>query len=201
MGIRQKIIETYKELRPLARYELLDIIHSMKGEHIERDQALVSFLYLTGCRIEEVCKYIVPNKNGLNIYKGFPIQKKQVTSREGVVIIQNVRCLKRKKELRRNIPIIINDLDNKFLSLLLNYVLKLQEEDYLFNIGRVRAYQILSKVGLFPHYLRHIRLTHLVTDYGFSDAHLKQFTGWSDGRPASVYTHLNVENLIKQMKG
>lgn len=221
MAVRKNIIKESGDLPPLARFEILDKIKKIEGYRRDRDKALVSFLYLSGCRIEECCNYIIeknPNRKvkrkddegkSISIYKpiserkleGKSIQRKQIEAQRDFMIIRNVRCLKRRKKVFRSIPILNSNEDKPFIDIFLNYVNKLDEDDYLFPITRQAAYNILKKVGLFCHYLRHIRLTHLVTDYNFNEEHLMKFTGWADGRQSSTYVHLNVEDLINKMRG
>jgi hypothetical protein len=62
-----------------------------------------------------------------------------------------------------------------------------------------RAWQILNKIGYNPHWLRHIRLTHLETIYGISPERLRVFAGWSDGRPAKHYIELNYGDVLDGM--
>jgi len=212
MAIRKQLLDKYKELPQMERYEILDKIKQLKSL---RNQALVCFLYLTGCRVEEVVKFI-KEKNPHRIVKrddqwvkapienrsliGLPIQKKQIEIEDDNLTIRNVRCLKRKTMVRRSIPILFKDKEMSFINILQSYLNGLQEDDYLFPITRTRAYQILSKIGLFPHYLRHIRMTHLVVDYNFSSGHLKKFTGWSDSKTADDYVHLSVDDLLDKMR-
>jgi len=156
MAVRKNLMEGREELPVLQKYELLDRIKQLEDL---RYQALISFIYLTGARVEEVCKYIP-----------------------------------------RAIPILIKK-EQKFMEIIKEYLNTLNEDDPLFPIVRSRAYQIMSKVGLFPHYLRHLRLTHLTIEYGFRVAELMEFTGWGSSHSADSYIHLNVANLKDRMKG
>jgi len=54
--------------------------------------------------------------------------------------------------------------------------------------------------GVAPHFFRHCRLTHMVTRFGYDSPELRKYAGWSDDRPASVYTHLKTEDLERKMK-
>lgn len=54
--------------------------------------------------------------------------------------------------------------------------------------------------GVAPHYFRHCRLTHMVTKFGYNEAELVHYAGWTDGRPSKHYMHLNVKNLQEKMK-
>jgi len=214
MGLRKQIKEKYGIIPALARYEVLDKIKEMEL----RDRALVCFLYLTGCRIEEACKFIKEtNPRRILIKKdnkgnrvevpmpidrkmvGTPITKKQIEIENDVMIIRNVRILKRKKMMIRDIPVIIWDKEMPFIDTVKEYIDSLKDDDFLFDMTRQRGHQILAEANLFPHWLRHIRATHLVRDYGFNTEHLRQFTGWTDSKPAAQYVHLNVDDLLAKM--
>lgn len=193
MGIRKEIKEKHKEIPALDRYELLSRMRQA-GSH--RNKALIALLYITGARVEEVVKYNVKGE-----LKGRPILKKQIEIQEEQMVVRGVRCLKTKNDLkRRSIPVVFKQVEQPFINVFLGYIKDIDDDSPLFNITRQRAYQILSRVGLFCHWLRHSRITHLVVDYGFSESQLVKFTGWSDGRVAVQYTHLNVTDLIDQMK-
>lgn len=217
MAIRAELTKNKQALKIIQRYELLDKIESFTGPYALRNKALVSFLYLTGCRVEEVCKFI-KEKNLKRIRKnkvtkeissapilerqqiGEPLKKKQVEFRENNVIIHNVRCLKRRSvQIVRSIPVPKKEREHAFISFVLAYMLELQPEDYLFDLTRQRIYVILSGVGLYPHYLRHLRMSHLAVDYNFSSADLKQFTGWTTSKTADEYIHLNITDLVNKM--
>lgn len=52
---------------------------------------------------------------------------------------------------------------------------------------------------LYPHYLRHCRLSHMSQIYGFDEIRLMRYAGWSTTRPASIYVHYNWIELAKWM--
>lgn len=58
----------------------------------------------------------------------------------------------------------------------------------------------LEEFRIYPHYLRHCRLTHLVEEYGYDHIKLMQYAGWTDVRPASIYLQLDWHNLAEAMK-
>lgn len=201
----------------------MDKINQVRGGLRIRNQALIAFLYLTGCRVEEVVKYrletnptrvlkkrevtpegfqriiTVPSPRYQSSFAGHPIYKKQIEERDNLIIIRNVRTLKRRTSFPRNIPIIKNKLEEPLIKIIKNYTDSVDDETPLFPFSRQWSAQILEKVGLFNHWLRHIRLTHLVTDYGFNGIQLQHFTGWADTNPSKHYVHLNIQNLIRVM--
>ena len=68
----------------------------------------------------------------------------------------------------------------------------------LFEFQTDRARQIINKYAkMNPHFLRDIRLTHLVTIYDFNELKLAKFAGWKDGKPAERYVRLSYNDLIE----
>lgn len=91
------------------------------------------------------------------------------------------------------------DRESKLIGLMLPY-LNSRKGKHIFRFhSRQRAWQILTKIGFFPHYLRHIRLTHLVTIYGLSDQLLIKFAGWTNSLPAQYYMELKAEDILEKM--
>lgn len=236
MGTREDLKNESGEIEPLKRYELRDRIALYESSKPIRDKALISFLYLTGCRIEEVVKYIIEkyaSKTGKRELKGSPIKKKQVEilEKEKKVYVNNVRCLKRntrrnkntyknkilieealaedkkedKKQQKRRIPrrkivFLITEREKYFYKQFKRWHDRLGPNDYLFDITRQRANQILKKIRIHPHHCRHIRASELATDYGFSTSELMKFFGWASDSTAKEYTHLNVNDIENKMK-
>jgi len=55
--------------------------------------------------------------------------------------------------------------------------------------------------GVAPHYFRHCRLTHMVTEFDFNDQELVKYAGWCDSKPAKWYMSLKTSDLQKKMGG
>ena len=53
--------------------------------------------------------------------------------------------------------------------------------------------------GVAPHYFRHCRLTHMVTEFDFNDQELVKYAGWCDSKPAKWYMSLKTTDLQKKM--
>jgi integrase len=173
--------------RQMSIYNREDFVFMVEQIHDLRLKALVCIVYLTNSRISEIV-----NK----------VKKKQIKEiiQEGklFVYVHGLTALKRKDVIQRSIPILI-EKERIFYDPIESYIYNLEDDDILFPFGRVRAYQLISKLGIFPHLLRHIRLTHLATDYGLTGPELQQMAGWTDIRPTSFYVHLNAKHIAKKM--
>jgi len=149
-----------------------------------RTRALFILLYLTAGRISELCMEL--RKKDLNM-----VYKKG----RDVLLIRIVNR-KNKKRKWKTIPIPI-DKEETLLKLLNEYLRDLNENDVLFNFGKVRAYQLLMKeTGFNNHWIRHIRLSHLVIYHDFNDQLLTRFAGWTDSRPAKHYIELRWTDIL-----
>lgn len=51
-----------------------------------------------------------------------------------------------------------------------------------------------------PHYLRHCRLTHCITEFDFNDQELVKYAGWTDSKPAKWYVSLKTTDLQRKMR-
>jgi len=176
-------------------YSKGEILHKIRGLS-QKKQGLVAFLYLTGCRISEA----IGNKS--TKYPTQPIKRYQIEVKKhkgnDMLIVNNVPVLKRKGYILRNIPIVI-EKEREFVEILLKYLETLQPNDALFPMTRQTAWKIVYDIGLWCHYFRHLRNTHLTIDYGLSGQELRALNGWSSSRPADVYVHLNWRNIAEKI--
>jgi len=121
--------------------------------YTKRDRALLSLLYLLGCRVSEVIR----------------LKKSQFDFGDpDFIIIRDFRISKRKRKTieREGIPRIDFPIPKrgrfaKFTKLVLDYYNIADEE--MFKIGRIRAWQIVKYMtGKWCHYFRCQRLSYLV---------------------------------------
>jgi len=182
-GKRRNIVGSEVVSQP----ELLYIINKIP---VLDYKALACFLYLTGARVSEIVK---------------SLKVKQITiatiQDQDFIIINGIECLKRKagNEAVRTIPINVKR-EIEFIEPIKDYIAFKKDEDYLFNFSRQRAWVVIKQhTGLWCHYFRHLRNTHLATIYNFDSEALRKFNGWTDSKPASYYVHLRYDDLARKM--
>jgi integrase len=169
-----------------TKAELLKIIDS-PGISI-RNRALISFLFITGARVGEIVKIVRKNQ----------VEFVEVSGKK-FMIVNDVPIEKRRQKIKRNIPINI-EREQRFVDAFMRYIGLLEDNDVIFNINRVRAFQIIQKyTGKGCHFLRHSRLTNLRTEYGFDGIDQMNFTGWASPEQAVTYSHLNYMDIAKKM--
>jgi integrase len=167
-----------------TREDIINMAHKIDSP---RDQALFILVYLTAGRITELLK---------ELCRG---DVKFTKVKERNVMIVEMPNRKNRKQHFKTIPAPI-DKEGELIDLLEPWLRPFEPGEVLFNISKIRAYQIFKKVsGFNPHYIRHIRLSHLVIYYDFTDQQLVKFAGWSDSRHASRYTHLSYKDLVEKM--
>ena len=161
-----------------------EIYNIAKGVENKRDRALFIIYYLTGGRASEIVG---------------ELRKKDIKFTNDFMLVKT-KTLKNRNVDRRILPIPISK-EKHLVDLFMEWYDIINRDDVpLFRIGRKRTWQIIRQIcGERTHFLRHTRFTHLVTIYDFNDSQLQKFAGWSDTRPASIYTHLKWEDLGKKM--
>jgi len=201
-------VPTYKEIIDLAKS-----IRDM------RDRALFILTYITAGRITELVIYREieyeyhmeeidgrlkrvnhwDKKNIKSTRYGIKKSDIELNIKEGerTLIIR----LQNRKNRERKIKILpINpDAEKELIDLLMPYIIHCPQE-VLFPIHRHRAYQIISSYGFNPHYLRVIRLTHLVTIFDFNDQMLTWWAGWTDSKQAKHYINMKWGDVRKKME-
>lgn len=218
----------YLEDNRIAETTSLEDVARMLNEFDNpRDKALFAILYLCGARVEEIVRHtpitygktkviLVKNHRSSQKWIADHKKKKYLAMQESIkksdikidnqwkenVLTFRIRNLKNRqpKERVKVIPFIINnEFDRKLKQVIDTYLAGLDMDDELFPITKRRAEQILEVVKVNPHFLRKLRLTHLVRYYNFSDQKLKVFAGWSDSRPSKEYIKIGLKDLIDSM--
>ncbi len=157
----------------------------------ERTKALFVLGYLTGGRISELVGEKGVFKQGIN--------RADRDGREIVLI--DIVNLKNKKRHRKEIPVVIDrEIEKKLFLLAYDYISKSYYDEPIFKFGKHWARKLLKKeTGINPHFLRHIRATHLVIYYDFNEQLLRMFMGWSDTRPARHYMELRWTDMLQKL--
>lgn len=216
------VLRVEKRFEVPSQEELLDIV---KREESKRKRALFIVLYLTAGRINEVvpCRYQRRKKSikktfmqpdgrervervGMKKwrddirYSGIKKKDIQFIEKSGhKIMLITMRNEKHRERKWKRLPTPI-DKEQEFVDILLEYLDTLGEEDVLFPFTSVTGWSyVKSMSGFHPHFLRHIRLTHLVQLYNYDHILLMKFAGWSNPRPADRYLELGWEDLARTM--
>jgi len=203
--------------------ELLNRINS--SDNCLRDKALVAIVYITAARISEIIpeKFLrkvnykkeivngvikrVKDNNGNYImdtidrielnYAG--IRKEDIAYGKMAdgsrYLLFNIQNRKNKDRLRKEIPV-VESLDAGFIHIIEQYLATLEYGQPLFNFSKVWAWQIIHKIaGCNCHFLRDIRLTHLVALYHRDGSRLQKYAGWKDLKSATHYIQLDWSDI------
>jgi len=123
--------------------------------------------------------------------KNITFEKKKGNS----FIIIRMQNRKNKNFTNKNIPIPVEQ-EGYLVELIKDYLGTLEMDQPLFKFGISWAERIIAKVDMNPHFLRDIRLTHLVTMYDFDGFRLAKFAGWKNSVPAERYVRLGYSDII-----
>jgi integrase len=149
-----------------------------------RDRAFIAIAYLTAGRVDEIVKTIATDDISFETYYGVEC------------MLTTLPNLKNRKVKIKKIPTPIGK-EGDIANIIRDYVKSLQEGDILFPFSRQMAWKKMRKLcGFTNHWMRHIRLTHMITMYDYNEQQLTKFAGWTDSRPAKTYMHLKVKDLL-----
>ena len=152
-----------------------------------RTRALFILLYLTAGRITEVCGDL--KKRDLTIE----------TRHQRMLLLINMPNRKHKTRHYKEIPIPA-DNHGLYLKLLNEYLKTKENDDILFPFGKIRAYQLIrAATGFNNHWLRHLRLTHLIINFDFNEFMLMKYAGWTNTSPAKSYTELRWGDFLDKL--
>ena len=184
----------------ISMKEVLDLSYKLAPN----DQILYLILYLTGARIGEVLRLQVRDINISDEFMTF-----------------NIYTEKNRRHPIREIPVRIRantaNPETVMADIIIEGIANKSPDTYLFNISRYLAHKRINKLSIvtkatignerleyyelkiYPHYLRHCRLTHLRQLYAFDALAMMQFAGWSNVAPTRIYVHSGVKDLMKLM--
>lgn len=164
-----------------------------------RDQALIAFLFETGGRVKEVLsleKRHFRFEGNYIIVLAMPVIKRyekidKYQDEEG-----KTRWVTKRKEGYRTFPIHIKEPLVPYLTDWLE-----QKDKKLFRIGRVRVYQIITKLEpkIYPHWFRAQRASQLALEYGLTVHELVDFFNWKNLEIAIHYSRMGWKGLATKM--
>jgi hypothetical protein len=189
-----------RELQKESIPTINDIILIAQNISNSRTRALFIITYWTAGRICEVVRY-------KRTIKGELIQRDSIKKKDIIITARNDRPLilinmanqKNKKRVTKEIPIALDRKDNQILWYYFKpYYESLNLEDEMFPFGYMTAYKSLKEFYP-PHFIRHIRLTHLSVNYDFTEQLLKRYAGWTDTRPSSHYVEMKWSDFLQKL--
>jgi integrase len=167
----------------LTREEIRKLIDACSNA---RNQALISSLYETAARAEEILDLKIKNVNFDE--QGAVVSLKGKTGQRRIRVVESVPYLQTWINIHpfKNNPNSTLWYSNRSRSGL--------SYNYLYSLLRQSANQAGVKKKVTPHILRHTRLTELAKH--LPEQKLKVFAGWTpSSRMASVYVHLSGKDL------
>jgi integrase len=184
----QKILKK----RPIPTMNQIE--NKIMGIEDHNVRALMALHYLTACR----------NSEPLDLRPKDIVE--QIIHGRRFVVIQNIHNRKNENREWKTIPVPAED---KLAQFIIRYIKGIKSESFIFPSSYYGGLQPISKrwahelcrknLGMNPHWLRHLRLTHLVTDKNFSENHLIMMAGWTDGRPGKHYIEMRWQDLAEKM--
>lgn len=207
---QDKLISKLKKMS-----ESTDVLYQTsikKLNQMQRDAALIAFMFITGARVSEIVG--IRSEDG---YVVEPIRKDQITRFEyqGRVIwkVESMPVLKRRNEARfdstslvermivpRRDIVIPYEFEKELIDIITRHINKFNDRDILFEMTDRNAHKILYRFyKVYPHFMRHLRATDLTVRYNMNGLQLKHFFGWTSQKMAERYAHLNTQNLLDGM--
>lgn len=195
---------------PITRTELM----ALAASENDFTKSLIYCLYLTGARVSELNQIKTTNieyarapdgqeqvKVKLNTLKkrgrGLPIRDIPIKSANNLEMDMLKQILKHKHTYEKHGTELMYGLSRQYLWR------KLKPIKFLTTLIMPKPFRAVDNKEwhLFPHFLRHCRATHLVTEYGFNAFQLQQYMGWSSVIPAAVYVNLDWRDSSRLLLG
>jgi hypothetical protein len=190
--------ELLKEQIP-SHGKIIEIIYGISDI---RTKALFILEYLTAGRVTELCNGIEKDNKGkpMGVRDGITKKNIEYVKKNGRdIILINLHNNKNKRKRFKFIPVPV-DKEPELLKQLNLYLQTKTDDEVLFDFGKIRAYQLIrAATGWNNHYIRHVRLSHLVMYYDFNDQLLVQYAGWDDARPAKYYVMLRWSDILDKL--
>jgi hypothetical protein len=162
----------------------------------------LAIMLAVGGRVSEILYLKRGNVKFLD-YGGKELPYDKVTLHDTAMIQFNMYTEKNKKTKYRVVPLIKNELFLPLVEIIVEYCKEFQYDDtLLFPYHRSTMWVAVKRTigkDFYCHYLRHVAVTN-DSRAGINTAILQSKFGWTDQRPASVYQHLNVRDMITAQK-
>jgi len=205
---------------------LLELCASFTGSKAERDRALFSTAFLTGGRIGEVLSLDVENfslEDDVVVVRGMPLFKRyekvgeflewrdeKPETRLGRLFKldeEQGRWYRTRYETRRKEDYRADfdfPIDEPLVPFLLRW-LDRRGEGVLFpgykkRLSYIRSYQILTQIGIYPHWLRAQRACCIISFYGYSMEEMMEWMGWEELSTARRYAKFGRRSLSGKMR-
>lgn len=197
-----------KELQKQDLPSLAEVTRIARNIKELRVRALFVCLYLTGGRISEICnakltRIINRKTRETKVFEFDGLRKQDIE--QGIknnikVLLFKLRNLKNRKTKSKTLPVPV-ERERELVEMLNEYLDLLEPEDILFDFSRQRAWQLLDEEVVWnPHWFRHLRTTHLIKYYDFSDQLLVRWTGWTNSQPAQGYLEFRWGDFTDKFK-
>jgi site-specific recombinase XerD len=182
---------------PEQSYSSILLKKAIKEMKDLRTQALASTLYVTGARISEICQQVKVGQIEVTEYKKVPLY-----------LFNGLKVLKRRKEMRRNVP--VSPEDNDLMEYILQYIDGKKSKEYVFDFKRWTGWKIMrdafgkKEAGrferpLWPHFWRHMAATNKVLEQDFDSILLTKFMSWANIRQTERYVNLKTEDIQNKL--
>jgi len=147
----------------------------------------------------------------------------EVITKDGVefldITVKTEKTAEGKKDWR-TVPIPLNGIEHSMVMQVLDFMKLFTSPEKLFNVSRFTAYRWMKKVDFgamflktpknerirvqswygYPHYLRHVRASHLARYYDFKEREQMLYFGWSSPSMPARYSHVEHDDLILAYK-
>lgn len=207
--------------------KLVELPTKFTGALIRRNQALYATAFLTGGRIGEVLLLRTDNFDigeeevvvkRMRLFKRYEkvgewlewVKEKPQTRLARLFKLNEGRGqyyrkryeTEKKEEYRSDFSF---PADEPLAQVLVNWVEHLN--DYLFSgyrqkqLSYIRAYQILTSINIYPHWLRAQRASCLISFYGMKMEEMMEWMGWQELTTARMYAKFGIKRLTSKMQG
>ena len=162
-----------------------------------RTQALAATLYLTGARISEICQQLKVGQIEIVMHEKMPLY-----------LFNGLKVLKRRKEVRRRVP--VSPEDNDLMDVILTYAKDKEPKEFLFDFKRWTGWHMIHNAfgrkeagrferPLWPHFWRHMAATNKVLEEDFDSLMLTKFMSWANIRHTERYVNLKTVDIQNKL--